>query len=436
MRRINPCLIGILTILEAVYLRYCSMGSSRFSFPTSPNDPNPEAQFMYKGEHDPSELILLDPPQDKLNFCLSQVEVSLHPTVLQMIEHSLTNDLPLDVAILSETAETSRALVEERVTLRVEEGQPTYIRAVVISKLLPPDEIELEYFDEDHRDLALHITKSITGKIEAILTWEDESLSTDLNMLRERWERVDKLYTDLGLPVLPFDLGPLAHDPSGQVPDPLFDYKGTTLAAYPTPPEVILTYHENSPTDERESWGPISPLEDGDPAGIYADEDDEDLDDDDETPSTSNDRKLTPEPGEELTITNPTAIQLSKIANLSGMPASPSLMRKLILAIQNNQEVAPQNFGSLPVEEYENVAISSRKTFQLGGGLSRISKISVEDIRDHDGVGFTINLTHSAGSTSHKKASLQAVLNWAIFSVEAHVENWDRILRLAGIPRK
>ena len=433
MRRINPTPIGILTILEAVYLRYCSMGSSRFSFPTSPNNPNPETQFMYKGEHDPSELILLDPPQDKLNFCLSQVEVSLHPTVLEMIEQCLTNDLPLDVAILSETAETSRALVEERVTLRVEEGQPTYIRAVVISKLLPPDEIELEYFDEDHRDLALHITKSITGKIEAILTWEDESLSTDLNMLRERWERVDKLYTDLGLPVLPFDLGPLAHDPSGQDPDPLFDYKGTTLAAYPTPPEVILTYHENSPTDEKETWKPISPLEDGDSAGIYVDEDDQDIDD--EAPSTSNDRKLTPEPGEELTIINPTAIQLSKIANLSGMPASPSLMRKLILAVQKSQEITPQNFASISAEEYENVAISSRKTFQLGGGLSRQSVISVEDIRDHDGVGFTINLTHSAGSTSHKKASLQAVLNWAIFSVEAHVENWDRILQIAGIPK-
>jgi hypothetical protein len=383
---------------------------------------------MYKGEHDPSELILLDPPQDKLDFCLSQVDTSLHPSVLEMIENSLKNELPLDVAILSQSAETSRALIEERVTLRIEEGQPRYIRAVVISKLRPPDGLELEHFDEDHRDLALHISKSVTGKIEAILTWDDGNLSTDLTMLRERWERVDKLYTDLGLPVLPFDLGPLAHDPSGQDPDPLFDFKGTTLAAYLTPPEVILTYHENSnPTDEE-----LSLPEDGDPASLFEDEEDED----EGTPSMSHRGALKPEPGEELTIMNPTATQLSKIANLSGLPASPALMKKLLDATLNGQDLTPQNFESLSVRDYENVAISSRKTFQLAGSLSRRTMISVEDIRDNEGVGFTLNLTHSAGVNSNKKASLQAVLNWTIFSLDAHVENWDRILRIAGIPKE
>jgi hypothetical protein len=414
------------------------MRSSRFTVPDASNDGQPNSHLMLKWEHDPSELILLDPPPSKLLFCLSQVAASLHPSSVEMIEHALKSDLPLDVETLSRGTDYSRAVLEERTTLRVNEKQPEYTRAVVISRLRPPEGPMSEHNDEDHRDLALHITQSVPGKIEAILTWEQEDLSTNLNMLRERWERFDKLFKDMGLPPPPIDIGPFAQDPSGQDPSPMFDYENTTLAAYVTPADVILTYDDSAESQRAHADNDADDDDDGfTSAGDEFDderESDSNLAEHDET-STDEEEGETPHlgaPTDELIIINPSAAQLAKIAKLSGMPAKVSVIEHVMSATRAGEDLTPENFSKLSPGDYSQLVISAKRTFELAGGLRRGHSMTIGDSTERDGVGFSITLTNVDQTGVQQNSPLKAVLKWEMFAIDAHVKNWETILKIAG----
>lgn len=417
------------------------MSSSRFNRPDPTSNGQPDPLLMVKVEHDPSELIMLDPAPSRILFCLSQVAASLHPEAVEMIERSLKTGMPLDVETLSRASESARAIVEERTTLRVEQGEPQHTRAVVVSRLRPPEGPMSEHNDEDHRDLSLHLTQSIAGKIEAILTWESEDLSTDLNMLRERWERFDKLYEEMGLPPLPFDLGPLAHDPSGEDPDPLFDHEGTTVAAYITPPDVILNYR--APANSHDDEDEVSEFarEDGeteftgDDDGFDAQSSDADVLD---YPGVSRERETsehrdpTPEPGDQLTIINPTAAQLAKIARLSGTPARREVLERIMEATRLGEEIDTRTLSSLSTNDYKELVISAKRRFELAGGLQRTRSVTIGDARDRDGIGFSITLSNVDQTGAAKNSPLKALLTWELFDIDAHVRNWESILKIAG----
>ena len=418
------------------------MSSQRYNTPhPSPEDDFSGPSLIFKFDQDPRDITIINPTPDQLETALSHLRVSLHASVLEMVESAVREDTPLNRGILSMAAECSRTHVEERRTTGWTKGQPEATREIIIERLPPQSEQE-ELAREEEIAFKLILKKTAHGEVEASLTWDIDDMAANLNELRKRWERVDDVCKSWGGAPLPWDLSTLTITPPGaEYRDTHYTHKGLRVGAYPASDEVILDYSDGQT--------PARGFDDTDQLRLDRDEQDDghefELGADsyeDSTASVSSHKQLEnydahskefvePE-GHDILIAEPTAIQLARISRLSNHAISKETFERVLGALRSNTEVDGSAFAATKSDVLENMYFQSKRTYSLKGNLIEERSVAFHDATEENPVAFSIELTSRKKESVGTPEVVEALLHWELLSSDAEVAHWKQILSISN----
>jgi hypothetical protein len=138
-----------------------------------------------------------------------------------------------------------------------------------------------------------------------------------------------------------------------------------------------------------------------------------------------------PYPGEDLTILDPTARQLTTIAQLSSMRITKDLAEHLLQMARTHAPLTAQDFEFVAPSIREPLAFHHRVTYTLQGSFSEAHRYSIDEFTLNKPTMFSINLFRQPALTKDSADFVKGVLHWEMFSDDADIPNWDRILKVA-----
>lgn len=418
------------------------MGSQRYNTPSNtPGDDFGGDPLIFKFDQDPRDITIINPTSDQLQTALTHVHVNLHATVLEMAEAAIRQGSPLNDTFLFAAAECSRACVEEILTTGWKNGTPEPIREVRI-KRLPPQSEQEEIAREEQIDFQLLLRKTSKGEVEASLSWDIDDMACNLNELRARWNRVDDVCTSWGRDPLPWDLSTLTiTPPDAEYRDTHYSHKGLRVGAYPAPDEVILDYtDEQKPQrdlDDEDSFSPGANEEDDERSEFASPTEDEGQDtisagSGGKKGTATNEAGNIEEPeGHDISIREPSAGQLARIARLSNLAINQDAFELAIAALRSDSEVESRAFASTKAEVLENIYFQSKRSYSLKGNLVEERTLAFHDANDESPVAFSIELTSRKNDTAGSPRVVDAWLHWEVLSSDAAVANWRQIVAIA-----
>jgi hypothetical protein len=444
-----------------VWFRYLrSMFTPRFQLndPNEPSNSFKNLNLIPRCLQDPLFLTVKNPTPAQQNTLLQQAGAVVHHGVFDMIATALKNGTELDRNFLSIIAETGKVIIEEATSLVWNEGGPELSRYVVIKRLSPDDseteylnESEEEFFSGDLFQLTIEISKK--GEVEATLGWENGDCVESHESLISRWQKIDSVFRELKTEPPGFDLLPYAVAHSDTRNDDEYNVNGITLVCYAVEADVIVQ------DLDREGWASQNDPDDDDDERSH--DDDEDQEDEfglfsssqadvegkelslsdlhapsargylSEDEASGDTQSSAPFPGEDLTIIEPTPGQLSTIAKLSSITIPRKLAGQLLEMTRTKAPVRPEDFDYLESGIREPLAIHRRVTYTLEGSFSEAHRYSIDECEFNKPTMFSIDLFHQPALTRDSSDLVKSVLHWEIFSADADIPNWDRIVKAA-----
>jgi hypothetical protein len=93
--------------------------------------------------------------------------------------------------------------------------------------------------------------------------------------------------------------------------------------------------------------------------------------------------------------------------------------------------IVPQDFEHLAPTVREPLAIHRRATYLLEGSFSEAHRYSIDEYTLDKPTMFSIDLFRQPALTHDSSDFVKGVLHWEIFTSDADIPNWDRIVRAA-----
>ena len=439
------------------------MSTPRFQLndPNEPSNSLKNLNFIPRFLQDPLFITIKNPTAAQQATLLDEAKAVIHPEAFHMIASALKNGTELDRNLLSHIAETGRVVIEEASSLVWNKATPEVSRYIVIRRLVP-EESDMDLRDNQNSpelfsgDLfQLTLEHNGRGELEATLGWENGDCAESHQSLIRRWEMVDTVFRRLKMAPPPLDLLPCAAAHSDNRGDDEYNINGVTLVCYRINEDVIL---QDLSGDERgrradQDEGAEERLRDNEP-----DDDDEDpfglftsaRDGVEQEPGSVSDLHLPsssdytdgnefedgvsesyPYPGEDLTILDPTARQLTTIAQLSSMRITTDLAEHLLQMARTHAPLTSQDFEFVAPSIRDPLAFHRRVTYTLQGSFSEAHRYSIDEFTLNKPTMFSINLFRQPALTKDSGDFVKGVLHWEMFSDDADIPNWDRILKVA-----
>ena len=382
------------------------------------------------------------------------IGAAVHPRVLSMIWDCLRQNEPLDRSVISSATLSSQAIIEERETLVWTEGRPSFHREATIRRCIQ-EESDMSTDDEANRRgayneslLELKISRAPSGSIILALSWEGETIATSTQDRIDRWRKVQSVFKLIGEEDIPGDLIPHAVDTSDPYDDDEYLFPKVRLFATLFPAELVehelaqerLTAEEEegeadpfNTESDREAWGSTLYAPDIEDAEHVLD-----LENMEQPFSDGAGQDLysadTPAPDDGLTVFNPSAKRIARIATLSGMALNTGIAQEVLAFTRKSSPLMPESFDDYSPRLLNDLAIHRRTVFSMNQSLRTDHSFGL-DIhpaqKNSPDYSLSISLALERCGTSGDATLMKSVFSWNLRTDDASVQNWEEICRLA-----
>jgi hypothetical protein len=393
--------------------------------------PRDETPLVFKFDYDPFELRLSQPTVEELEVWLTtSLAVLISRDLVVHLMDCARNQTPIDVGSLTEASDTSNVLIEERRWLSCNDSEVAEDRDIVISRPAkdssdvnekPEGDIAVaeESSAPSREPLVLELISPKVGRLDAVLTFKNEDLSTSLNDVNRRWEIFEELIFKQGSPPPLYDLGENVRADDFNPQEPVFICGQVDIAAHPVPSQVSNTYY------------------DPDEAGVSDDGDDDKNDGLLESPQQGSDsaqrhqEKKMPAPGEPLAISDTSAETISRIATLSGCTLPLEHCKEILDQARGTATLGTNFMSRLPRDIKERLSVHTRTCHVLDGDYACSAYIQIEYSSRRDDIAFSISLRPTTFNSEGVATRVEASFDWCTTN-ETATKNWAQILKSAG----
>jgi hypothetical protein len=391
-----------------------------------------EPRLIFKFDYDPVDLKLSEPTVEELEVWLTtSLAVFISGDLVEHLMDCARSQTPIDVGTLTEASERSNVAIEERRWLSCKDSEVTEGRVIVISR---PVEDSSDIDTEPTGDLAvaeetgapsrepltLELISPSVGRLDAVVTFKNEDLSTSVNDVNRRWEIFDELISKQGYNPPPYDLGAHVRVDDFNPQEPVFTCGMVDIAAHPVPPQVSDTYYdpdEEGVADNDEDDGLLQSLQQRSDSAQKEQE------------------KALPSPGEPLAIFNASAETIYRIATLSGCALPLECCTKILEQARGTATLGTHDMSPLPSDIKDRLSVHTRTCHILDGDYACSSRVHVDYGDGADDSAFRIVLRPTTFNSEGVATRVEAYFDWCPTN-EAAIRNWAQILKFAGLDRK
>jgi hypothetical protein len=405
---------------------------------------------------DPKRLEQLNPTLHDAEMLVAHIGASVHPAVTSMIWEALQENKPLDRSVISLTAPTTKAVIEERETLVWNKGQSMVFREVTIGRLSPEenamgfDEDSPSYNSFEESFLHVKLSRPPTGEICLAVEWENGQEAVSIVSLNHRWEKIRGIFKVLGEVPPPWDSRPFAIEKADPYDDDIYMFGRIVLFAAPFPAELVeheieqereaqaraqeeADSYGTGREDDRDAWSNVNYFSE------FEENDDSELDDENKIPQVdSRDEdpySATPYTTDQpLTILSPTSHQITRIANLSQMAITTGIVEEVLAFTKRASPLMPEAFEGHTARALNDLSIQRRSIFTMCGDLETRHSYALDMHTTAENLpdpALSIILSHEHLTIPGEAPFIKSVFEWTLFSEIATIKNWDTILRVA-----